>query len=131
MRYLGIDYGQKRVGLALSDTEGILGMPFKTIENKDLIKNLRKIVKEEGVEKIILGLPLNMKMEETGQTRTVLSFKADLEKHLRETPVELENEFLTSFQAKKWGAEGEDIDSSSAAIILQSYIDRIKHSNNS
>jgi len=124
MRYLGIDYGHKRVGLALSDEEGILGMPFKTVANKNLIKTLRKIVKEEGVGKIVLGLPLNLKMEETGQTRTVLKFKDELGKHLRETPVELENEFLTSFQAEKWGAEGEDIDSSSAAIILQSYIDR-------
>ncbi len=127
MRYLGIDYGQKRVGLALSDTEGLLGMPFKTIENKDLIKNLKKIIKEENVGVIVLGLPLNLKMEETTQTKTVLAFKTDLKKQIKEVVIELENEFLTSVQAEKWGATGENIDSSSAAIILQSYIDRRKN----
>jgi len=127
MRYLGIDYGQKRVGLALSDTEGLLGMPFKTIENKDLIKNLKKIIKEENITVIVLGLPLNLKMEETAQTKIVLAFKTDLKKQIKDVVIELENEFLTSVQAEKWGATGENIDSSSAAIILQSYIDRKKN----
>ncbi|MBI3671266.1 Holliday junction resolvase RuvX, partial [Candidatus Azambacteria bacterium] len=48
MRYLGIDYVDKRVGLALSDEKGILGMPFKTIRNEDLVKTLKKIIKDEN-----------------------------------------------------------------------------------
>ena len=128
MRYLGIDYGDKRVGLALSDEEGILGMPYKTIENKNLIKALKKIIKEEGIGFVVLGLPLNLKMEKTAQTKKVTDFMACFKKHIK-IPISLENEFLTSVQAKNSGAEGENIDSSSAAIILQSYLDTQKYKN--
>jgi putative Holliday junction resolvase len=129
LRYLGIDYGEKRVGLALSDEEGLLGMPFKTIGNRDLIKNLKKIIKDEGVGAVVLGLPLNLKMQRTGQTERVEEFKKLFEKHI-DIPIEFENEFLTSVEAERWGATGEDIDSSSAAIILQSYLDKVKYSKN-
>ncbi len=125
MRYLGVDYGDKRVGLALSDDEGILGMPHKTIPNKDLIKNFKKIIKEENVKIIIFGLPLNLSMEETEQTRKTKKFVNELKRQI-DIPVEFENEFLTSVQAERSGVEKEKIDESSAAIILQSYLDSKK-----
>ncbi len=125
MRYLGIDYGDKKVGLALSDQEGILGMPYKTIRNENLLKKIKEIIKNENVEFVVLGLPLNLKMQETEQTKKVYSFLNKLKKHIK-VPIVLENEFLTSSQAKKSGAKGEDVDSSSAALILQSYLDYIQ-----
>jgi len=125
MRYLGIDYGDKRVGLALSDEQGLLGMPFDTFENdENFIKKLKDTIYQEDVESIILGLPLSFKMEETEQTKKVLAFKERLSK-LVSIPIELQNELLTSVQAEKSGAEGPDIDSSSAALILQSYLDKV------
>ncbi len=126
MRYLGIDYGEKRVGLALSDSEGILGMPYKTISNKDLINSLKTIIKNENVEFVVVGLPLSLKMQSTSQTDKVVYFKKELEKSVG-VPVEFENEFLTSVQAQKNGIEKGDIDASSAALILQSYLDSKKY----
>lgn len=123
MRYLAIDYGSKRVGLALSDEGGILAFPYKTVENKDLIKVLKEVVKKEEVGKIILGLPLNFQMEETEQTQKVIRFKKMLEKNI-DVSVEFENELLTTAQAKKSGVPNVYIDASSAALILQSYLDR-------
>ena len=128
MRYLGIDYGEKRVGLALSDREGILGMPYKTISNKDLINNLKTIIKNENIEFVVVGLPLSLKMQNTSQTDKVVYFKKELEKYV-DVPVEFENEFLTSVQAQKNGIENGDIDASSAALILQSYLDSKKYKN--
>lgn len=125
MRYLAIDFGSKRVGLALSDEGGILGFPYKTIENKDIIKILKEIIKKEEVGKIILGLPLNFQMEETEQTQKVRRFKDLLERNIN-TPIEYENELLTTAQAKKSGIADKHIDASSAALILQSYLDKNK-----
>ena len=128
MRYLGIDYGDKRVGLALSDDEGTLGMPHKTIENKDLIKSLKKTISEENVKMVIVGLPLNLSMQKTEQTKKVERFKVELKRAIN-IPVDFENEFLTSVQAERSGVEKEKIDEASAAIILQSYLDKIEAQN--
>ncbi|MEK7452900.1 MAG: Holliday junction resolvase RuvX [Patescibacteria group bacterium] len=125
MRYLGIDYGDKRVGLALSDEDGILGMPFKTIQNQNLIKVLKKIIKDENVGMVIVGLPLNLNMQETGQTKKVNIFRDNLKRQIN-IPVEFENEFLTSVQAEKSGVGKDKIDEASAALILQSYFDKMK-----
>lgn len=124
MRYLAIDYGSKRVGLALSDEGLILGFPYKTVENKDLIKVLKEIIKKEEVGKVILGLPLNFQMDETEQTKKVKNFKSLFEKNT-DIRIEYENELLTTAQAKKSGVADKHIDASSAALILQSYLDRI------
>jgi len=100
-------------------------MPFDTFENdENFIKKLKDTIYQEDVESIILGLPLSFKMEETEQTKKVLAFKERLSK-LVSIPIELQNELLTSVQAEKSGAEGPDIDSSSAALILQSYLDKV------
>mgnify|MGYP000925483441 CR=1 FL=1 len=76
-RFLAIDFGEKRVGLALSDPMKIIAKPFKTIfysNQKDLINKIALIIKDEKIEKIILGLPKGLKGNNTSQTNIVIEF---------------------------------------------------------
>lgn len=124
MRYLGVDYGDKRIGIALSDEQGILAFPYATVENnKKAIDEIKKIYSEQEVENIVMGLPLSFGMKETEQTQKVKIFAKKLSKELG-AQIEFENELLTSKMASK--GEAQKIDESSAAIILQSWLDKNK-----
>jgi putative Holliday junction resolvase len=129
-RILGIDYGEKRVGLALSDPMQMIASPYKTIPNKpDLIVAIQSIMKAEIVEIVVVGLPKGMKGQETAQTKHVTSFVENLNQN--DIKVELVDERLTSISAKKALVEqgiktGHNkglIDQTAAAIILQQYLD--------
>lgn len=127
MRYLGIDYGAKRVGLALSDEEGRIAIPFKTLENsKNLVAVIKKIVIKEDVGKVVLGLPIPFSGGESKQTLETKKF-AELAKKEIELPIEFENEVLTTKLAQKSGIPREHLDKASATIILQSYLDKMSH----
>ena len=132
-RALGIDFGKRRVGLALSDKLGLIASPYKTIiylSEKELIREIKKIVFEKEIEIIVLGLPLNMKGEDSIQTKKVRSFK----KHLSELklPIVYEDERFSSILAKnslvlqnvKTGHNKSEVDRTAAAIILQQYLDK-------
>lgn len=124
MRCLGIDYGDKRIGVALSDEGGKFAFPFLTVENgKKAIDEIKKVCSEQGVDKIIMGLPLSFSMQETEQTQKVKEFSKRLGKEVN-LPIEFENEMLTSKMAGKQGVGKQNIDESSAALILQSWLDR-------
>ena len=100
-RSLGIDYGEKRVGLALSDRSNLIASPFKTINyinENDLVTQLRKIVIENDIENFVLGLPINMKGEDTAQTKIVRKFKRSLSS--LDLPIIYEDERLSSVSAK-------------------------------
>ena len=74
-RLLAIDFGEKRVGLALSDPTKIIAKPFKSItytDHDDLLNQISLIIEEKNVEKIILGFPKNLKGENTAQTNKVI-----------------------------------------------------------
>ena len=129
-RILGIDYGEKRVGLALSDPMHMIASPYKTIPNNhDLIVAIQSIMKAEIVEIVVVGLPKGMKGQETAQTKHVNSFVENLNQN--DIKVELVDERLTSISAKKALVEqgiktGHNkglIDQTEAAIILQQYLD--------
>ena len=81
-RFLGIDYGDSRIGLALSDPMKIIGKPFKTLDNKknDILNELRLIVQKNEVIRFVVGYPINMKGENTPQTKKVDDFIIFLEK---------------------------------------------------
>ena len=132
-RYLGIDFGEKRVGLAISDKSNLIASPFKTINyiNKnDLVSQIEKIVIENNIENFVLGLPINMKGEDTAQTKTVRKFKESLSS--LDIPIIYEDERLSSVSAKnslilqniKTGHNKSEIDKTAAAIILQQYLDK-------
>ncbi|HBM46207.1 MAG: hypothetical protein UT05_C0003G0019 [Parcubacteria group bacterium GW2011_GWF2_38_76] len=126
MRLLGIDYGTKRVGIALSDEAGVFAYPYSVIKNsKNLTKEIISICKKEKVEKIILGESLDYK----GKCNIIVSDTNILKKMLeKETGLEVvyENEVLSSAEAERIQGKGEMLDASAAAIILRTYIDKNK-----
>ena len=124
MRYLGIDYGDVRIGIALSDAEGKIAFPQKTIlNNKSAIISLAKRAKQEGVATIVIGLPISFGGNETDQTKKVRAFAKMLAQKIA-IPIEFENEILTTRMARDAGAKKKTIDASAAAIILQAYLDK-------
>ena len=104
-RILGIDYGERRVGLAISDPLNIFAKPFSTIDRKsntDYIQDLLKIIDENGIKEIVVGLPLNMKGVDSKQTTIVRNFVQEL-KSKTNHPIYFQDERLSSkIDLKTW-----------------------------
>lgn len=134
-RILGIDYGLKRIGLALSDPLRIFAYPFKTLTNdKNTWKELKKVFAEKNVVKIILGLPLNEGGSKSHVTDQVRKFAKDLEKQFkieiifwdeRYTSVMAQEKILESVTKKSKRRDKGLLDQNSAAIILQEYLNSL------
>ena len=133
-RLLAIDYGSKRVGLAISDPAKKIAKAYKTIRNDSvdaLLSCIKNEIKINSVEKIILGLPIGMNGKNTSQTELVLKFNDELKNYFS-IPIVLEDERLTSVHAKKSlvfqgfksTSNKENIDSTAAALLLQNYLNR-------
>ncbi len=128
MKYLGIDYGEKRVGIAISDAEGKLAFPHKVLVNGEkLIEEILKISKEQGIEKIIVGDSKDFKGENNKIMEKILPFVQNL-KSKTNLEVLMHPEFLTSQEARRLQGKNDMLDASAAALILKSYLDT--HDNN-
>lgn len=128
MRLLGIDYGEKRIGLALSDAMGDFAYPHSVIENTPRAAQLiKEISSKEGVGVIIIGDSRNYQGKENAIMKKVHEFKEELGK-ITGLPVHLEPELLTTLEAERIQGKSAHIDASAAAIILRSYIARTSHS---
>jgi len=130
-KYLGIDYGSKRVGVAVSDDGCKIAFPKNIIENnKKLPETLKEICKKENITGVVLGESLDSSMEPNLIMEKVYPFKEFLEKEL-EIPVYFEKEFMTSHHASFGEKRGEfkkdAIDASAAALILQRFLDKINN----
>jgi len=134
MKHLGIDYGEKRIGVALSDEAGRVAFPRGTIEaGAGAFSAVDALVKQEGVQKIVIGEASDLAGQPNRIMEDIAQFKKDLEE-LCAVPVEYEKEFFTSALAarqfapeeksRKKNPEHKDLDASAAALILQSYLDR-------
>ena len=132
-RVLGIDYGDSRIGLAMSDPMKIIASPFNTIRNEGNEKCLQvfqSLIKEKDVEAIVVGLPIGLKGQETVQTKKVREFANLL--YALKLPIHLEDERLSSVSAEKsmiqqnikTGHNKGLIDQRAAAIILQQFLDK-------
>lgn len=130
MKLLGIDYGQKRIGLAVA-REG-LAFPLKTLAKgtrDKLFADLLEVIASERVDGIVLGLPLDLNGNETLTTRQVLNFRDSLARRTA-LPIHLVNEALTSFDARERLREagvparrhGEMLDQMAAVCILETYL---------
>ena len=129
MRLLGIDYGTKRVGVALSDQSGHFAFPHKVVHNdRHLLASLTKLATEQKVAQIVIGESKNYKGEANPVMAKIDKFKKELEQRLAELGLEikvvLEPEFLTSAEAERLQGKTADHDASAAALILKSYIDK-------
>ena len=130
-RVLGIDYGDKRIGIALSDPMQIITKPFVTLKNnEEFLDELKKIINEKEVEEVVVGYPVGMKGQVTKQTEKVEVFIEKLKSTLEIEIVKID-ERLSSVSAEnilrqqgvKTGHNKSMIDDTSAAIILQEYLD--------
>ena len=134
MRYLAIDYGDKRTGLAICDPAETIASPLTVIEGqKDLIKKINEIVTSEKIEAIVLGLPLNMDDSQGFRAKLVFQFAEKLKAQLQ-IPIHLQDERLSSFAAEANLAPAEltrkkkkkRLDAVAAAVILQACLDSKK-----
>jgi putative Holliday junction resolvase len=136
MRYLGIDYGAKRVGLAISDEEGSMAFPYKIVKNDlELVDNIHNICGTEEISAIVLGESHDLSGKPNKIMGSIEEFKRNLEGEL-DLPIYFEKEFMTSIFArgnegkkvndarKNKNEENKKIDDSAAALILQRYLDK-------
>ena len=143
-KYLAIDYGEKRIGIAVSDEDKKYSFSREHLQNdRNLYNNLLDLIKGENIIKIIIGYPLNFKSEKTIQTIKTEEFRDNLEKFLVKNShtaelIYFDERFTSKLAAagvsnsgtnKKKRREKGRIDSISAQIILQDYIDKTKNLN--
>jgi len=127
MKYLGIDYGEKRVGIAISDTEGKVAFPKIVLENNDeLIQKISDLCKASGVDTIVIGESKDYKGEDNKISPKIISFKKELSLAVK-FPTFLEPEFMSSMQVEKTFGKTDMLDASAAAIILQTFMDKEKN----
>lgn len=126
MRYMGIDYGSKRVGIAVSDEAGEFAMPLIVLKTpKNLLKEIGDIAKKNKVTNIIIGESKDYKGKANAILPETLNLKKDLE--TSGFSVHLEPEFMTSVNAERFQGKNDMLDASAAALILQSYLDKLKN----
>jgi putative holliday junction resolvase len=133
-RILSIDYGGKRTGIAVTDPLQIIATGLTTIDTKDFIKFLKDYISKEPVEKIIIGMPLNMDDTATHATPLVENAIKQLHKHFPSIPVETVDERYTSKMAKdamlQMGLKKMQrrdkklVDEIAATMMLQEYMER-------
>ena len=132
-RVLGLDFGERRIGLALSDPLGIIAKPLTIIDRKktaDHISRISEIVSERKITSIVVGLPLTLRGGYSKQTEIVLAFIDQLKSDLQ-IPIMTIDERLSSVSAKKalqaqavkTGHNKGRVDETAAAIFLQEYLD--------
>ena len=132
MKYLGIDYGTKKVGFAESDGEGKLAFPMMISENnKDLMRDTLEIIKGCGIDGIVIGLSLDKDGKENPVAAKAKAFGDELleklkEKNLSSIKIVYEKEWYTTVEARKQPDAKEDVDDAAAALILQRYLDKVK-----
>ena len=120
-KYLGIDWGEKRIGLALADEETCLALPFKTVAT---LNELLTVIKEEEIDEIVIGSPRKMSGEAADNPQW-RSFVEEL-KIKSGKPVNFLDERLSSLAADALGGEKKEVasrDEIAATIILQDYLD--------
>jgi putative Holliday junction resolvase len=137
-RILGIDHGLVRIGIAISDESGTIAFGKEAIPNdKNSIKRIIELVKENNAMRIIVGYPLNLKGQKTAQTLEVDKFLADLKEALKKQSINTEviewderftskmalDSMIASGMKKKDRQDKKNLDIISSAIMLQSYLD--------
>jgi putative Holliday junction resolvase len=136
---LAIDFGLKRVGLAMSDPGGALALPYATLVKKDnsqLLNEIKDVLDREGVDCLVVGLPVGLEGEETLTTRQARNFARRLSR-ITSRPVHLQDETLSSSEAaqrlRESGLSARKqkpvLDQMAAVVILESFLASGAHSN--
>jgi putative Holliday junction resolvase len=139
VRVLGIDYGARRIGLALSDATATLASPWRMLQRppseaetlREMIEHITQLQNEDdGLEAVVIGWPRRLDGSATDQTPIVETFARALKAQL-DVPVVLQDERLSSTEAesrlarreKDWRKRKQRLDAAAAAVILQDYLD--------
>lgn len=135
-RIVGIDYGRKRVGIAVSDPLGIFASPLETVPAGNILQFIKNYTQKETITRFVVGYPMNLNNQPSEAAKDVDQFLNMLRKQFPEIPVNLTDERFTSKMAMRTLIDGGmkksdrrekgNIDKVSAAIILQSYLDAPK-----
>ena len=132
-RILGLDYGERRIGISISDPLHTIASPLRSIDRKvepDYLKIIQSIIINKEIEKIIIGVPYTMKNKISKQTKIVNEFIQEIKQNLK-IPVQGIDERLSTVTAEKElrkqcikpSLEKSKVDIIAAAIILQEYLD--------
>jgi len=123
MKYLGIDFGEKRVGIAVSDEDGKIAFPSMVLVNdQNLLKNIVDLCMKNAVQAVVVGESRDYQGQINPIMWKIEGFKKQLE--TMGFKVIYEPEFMTSVQASQITGENKMLDASAAAIILQSYLNK-------
>lgn len=123
MKYIGVDIGTKKVGVAVSDDGGTLAFPKETIQYSPRLANaLKAYMEKEGAQEVVIGRSLDLDMKPNEVNDIADAVAEELQAYA--ITVHRENEHFTSMTARQLGSR--DIDASAAALILQSFLDRHK-----
>lgn len=125
-KLVGIDFGEKRIGLAISDETRTFARELTIVSPAELIPKLEELIQTEEILALVLGYPLSMSGTETEKTKEVLSFKEKLENKLK-LEVHLFDERLSSVMTDSLPGGDINKDSLAAQIILQNYLDTNKN----
>ncbi len=138
-RIVAIDYGKKRVGIAVTDTLQLIANGLTTVSSKEIFSFLEKYILAELVDKIIVGLPKQMNYEPSESMKYITPFVQTLKKKMPHIPIEFIDERFTSVLAhrtmleaglnKKARQNKALVDTISATIMLQSYLESTKQNN--
>ena len=133
-RLIGIDYGKKRTGVAVSDPLRIFASPLETVPGTKIIDYLQNYATRETIVRFVVGYPVNLDGRPAAAAADVDAFLARLKNAFPQVPVSLEDERFTSVLAHRAMIEGgmkykdrrdkNSVDKISAAIILQGFLDR-------
>jgi putative holliday junction resolvase len=139
VRVLGIDYGARRIGLALSDASGTLASPWRRLQRApseaatltEIVQEIDRLMAgEDGLAAVVVGWPRRLDGSPTHQTANVEAFARALERRVR-VPIVLQDERLSSHEAdtrlaareRDWRRRKEKLDAAAAAVVLQDYLD--------
>lgn len=134
MRYLSIDYGQKRTGLAVCDESETFVSPLVVLQNsKSFVAEIVKVINSENIKAVVVGLPLNMDDSEGGQAKLTRVFADGLRKHI-DIEIYFQDERLSSFAAEEKliameltrKGKKKRLDAIAAANILESFLEKNK-----
>ena len=124
MRYMGIDYGTKRVGIALSTEEGKMAFPYDTFDNDtSLFARIEALIEERQVGGIVVGKSVRLTGDDNAIQKKIDAFVGELTLHTG-LSVQFEDEQYTTQESLRYQKRSQKTDSSAAAIILNSYLSR-------
>lgn len=129
---IGIDYGQRKIGISLSDESETIAQVLETLENKSeelVFESIKRLIDENNAKKIVFGLPLSMSGGELEQAKIVKEFAFEIQERFK-IEIDFQDERLSTTEAKKILIEkkkkAREDDAQSAQIILQTYLDKVK-----